>query len=712
MNRTITKLIFAVTLLFGLLNVTLAEKFKANMEFGGVATGSSKDADAEITKGESDLYTLSFNNFSVNITGFGDIDNAIAEINDLEFVANGNGFDLKPTSNSAILISTVALNLDNFAASVDENGVGSGSFSGSTLFAGFMTISANCDFTLTKVSDDINADTTVADTIVTKEILFENVAFYNKAVDLSKEGDTTTTNNNSTSAGLRLYQKKADFSMTDYELSVSVLKLNQSMVLNDLEYEYAENGKDIHVTGETKMAVNAYKINAPAKVDLIAREDGYIDGTIEIQADMVGMSYKIIVILGEQAKDVIIENKILEYEKTDSYKIKSDKEFVFDSLIYINKNGILIENIQYSIVDQPMTLLIKEYEKAAPVILDTILGDKILQYSPTMIHANKAEAYITVGTQTAYLKDVDIDLDITVLPSNSVFGSLTIVDGGSGVNKFIDPDGPVVLPMAGRNIIMYVDTTGNELDGYTKDSKFNISGVYDYADGKISTVSLADLDAAREAAIIEAKDENGHGFEIEVVATDQTGNSTTFSTTCYAKPAPVSIEEIAPKLFDLRIVADSLTGKAIVNLESAEIKYVAKNKELGLSKDLGTISAQVEYAGSFYELPREIEMPVGNEVLTYFWENPYTGESKNLSVNLKVYSNLSNMTSTANVASKTVSVIYKNGQLIVNGANDANVSIINLSGATVYRGKAGAINLHKGIYIVKVNGKAYKITVK
>ena len=49
---------------------------------------------------------------------------------------------------------------------------------------------------------------------------------------------------------------------------------------------------------------------------------------------------------------------------------------------------------------------------------------------------------------------------------------------------------------------------------------------------------------------------------------------------------------------------------------------------------------------------------------------------------------------------------------LVNGANDADVKVISISGATVYTGKAGAINLHKGIYIVKVDGKAYKIIVK
>jgi len=701
MSRTFTKLFFAVAMLFGLLNTAFADTYKATMKFGGIASGTSENVDAEITKDTNGVYAINFSGFNASIQFLGNVKGGSADVTSLSGSEPG---ELKNTSTSKLKIAGETLSITEFSATIDEDGNGSGSFVGSKN-TGLMPIEASCEFTLVKFVDN--------DTTVTSEIALNDVPFYNKVIDLSKVGDTTLTNNDSTAVGIRLFGSKAEFAMADFEISVANLKMKQRMLLENLVWSKNKTTEDIHISGETTMAIeNFNNMTVPATANITISKDSVINGTIDILANMLTFNYQITVVFGKQAEGVVIETKLLEYEKTTSYAVISDKEFANDSLIYYNNDGILIEDIHYSIVDQPMTLLIKEYEKAAPVILDTILSDKILQYSPTMIHANKAEAYITVKGEVVYLKDIDIELNLNVLESNAAFGSLTILDGGPATNEFIDPEGPIVFDMVGRNITMTVDTTGYGLDGYTADSEFNISGVYDQADGYIKTVKLADFAAAMEAAISEAKEKDGHGVEVEVVATDKAGNTTTFPVTCYAKPAPVEFEEIAPKLSSIRVVADSLTGKATVKIDSLIVEYVVKNEALGLKVTVGYTSAEASCAGTTYALPTEIELPVGNEVITYVWENICTGEMREASIDVKVYSTASNMTGVSNVANKAVSVIYKDGVLVVDGAKDANVSIVNISGATVYTGKAGAINLHKGIYIVKVNGKAYKAVVK
>ncbi len=703
MSRTFTKLFLAVAMLLGLLNTAFAEKYKATMVFSGNASGESKNVDAEITDTDGGYKAITFTGFNVSILTE-DLNGISATLANL-FYDQGADNSLTFTSNdkSRFEFADSKLPLSEFSTEIDANGNGKGNFTCSIAFGPFSQI-IKCSFTLEKFVD--------TDTIVSNEFELNNVPFYNKVVDLNKVGDTTKTNNDSTAVGIRLYNEKAEFAMSDFEIAIGELKLSQRLSLENLAWAEVPNSKNIHITGNTLVGIKTYNdMTVPAVADIYVLEDGAIDGTIDITVEFFTYRYQITVVFGKQAEGVVIETKVLEYEKSDFIPVKSDGTFANDNKIYINESGILIEDIDYPIVDQKMTLLIKDFTLDSKIIsLEENEG------TLDVYNASKAEAYITVKGETVYLKDVDIELNLTAA---SVFnydtfgyGALTIVDGGALTNEFLDPQGPIVLPIVGRNITMTVDTTGNNLDGYTKDSEFGIMGVFDIVDGDIETVKLADLDAAREAAINEAKNENGHGFEVEVVATDKAGNSTKFKTTCYAKPAPVSIEEIAPKVSAIRVVADSLTGKAIVNLDSVEIKYVAKNENLGLSKELGSVPVQVSYAGSIYELPREIEMPVGNDVITYIWENPYTGEAKELTADVKVYETVSNMTSIANVANKAVSVIYKNGILVVDGAKDANVSIVNISGATVYSGKAGAINLHKGIYIVKVDGKAYKVVVK
>lgn len=716
MGRIFTKLFIAVALLFGLLNTALAidyaGKYKATMKFGGVATGESNEVDAAIIYSKDGTYTIRFIGFDVKIQMLGDIQNGSATVSELNGTES-NGLTLKESSNSIFEIANETLTITKFDATIDAEGKGSGSFTGSKSL-GPMSLTATCDFTLTKVVD--------ADTVVTRELAFDDVPFYNKVVDLRKTDDTTKTNNDSSAVGIKLFKEKASFAMTDFEISVAGLSLKQRMVLEDLTYEPStvDDGSHTLIYGKTNMYVDEYNMYVPAEAAIILYKDG-ISGTIDITLDMplLNLNYKITVVLGKDAEGVVIENKNLEYTKTDSFKIKSDSAFVHDSKIYINEEGILIENIHYSIVDQKMTLLIKDYVTAYED------GIGIGSWMYTRHHAaTKAEAYIEVKGQVSYFKDVDINLNISEIntynintvigePTKFVYGSLEIKDGGPSTNNFVDPEGPFAIEDDFPHFSMSVDTTGNGLDEYAIDSVVKVEGIYDLVDGYIQTAKLPENDEIIKT-IIDAAKHGAKSCYIPVISTDKAGNSSTITIQCWPSIAPVYIEEVDPKINPIRVVADSLTGKANVKLESLAIKYIAKNdslKKSAITNQEATAWAIID--GEKVELPATIELPVGKTDIKYVWVNPYTGKENEASSVITVYDSPSSYAGVSNVANKAVSVVYKNGNLIVNGAKDDTVKIIiSISGATVYTGKPGAINLHKGIYIVKVDGKAYKIIVK
>lgn len=718
MSRTITKFLFAVALLFGLLNTALAAdytgKYKATMKFGESATGSSSDVDATINYNDDGTYDLTFIGFDVTINLMiqqSTVTNGTATVSKLKGEEGSNGLTLTETSNSDLEIADQTLSVTKFNATIDNEGNGQGSFTGT-----FMMIKASCEFTLAKVVD--------TDTIVSKEIELDNVPFYNKVVDLSKGDDTTKTNNDASAVGIRLYEKKASFTMTDYEISVAGLSLKQRMVLENLKY--TTDGSSYQISGETQMYVDQHKLYVPAQANITVDQDGKIDGTVDITLDMplVKLNYEITVVFGKSAEGVVIEKKDLEYTKTDSFKIKSDSAFVLDSKIYINEEGILIENIHYSIVDQPMTLLIKDYVTA----IEDGMGPGIAPWIYTKNHvASKAEAYITVKGQVSYFKDVDIKLNIfeintyninTVIgePTKFVYGSLTIEDAGSNTNLFIDPEGPFMLEDEFPHISMAMDTTGNGLHEYTIDSEIKVNGIYDLVDGYIKTVKLPENDFDEIIKTVTNAAKNGaKSCDIPVIATDKAGNSSRMLIQCWPSVAPVYIEEETPKLSSYRVVADSLTGKATIKLEPLTIKYIAKNDSIDKTAIANQVVAEATIDGEKVEYMTPFELPVGKYEIKYVWSDPYkTGyqAEREATATITVYESMASYTGVSNVANKAVSVFYKDGNLVVNGANDADVKVISISGATVYTGKAGAINLHKGIYIVKVEGKAYKIIVK
>lgn len=718
MSRTITKFLFAVALLFGLLNTALAAdytgKYKATMKFGESATGSSSDVDATINYNDDGTYDLTFIGFDVTINLMiqqSTVTNGTATVSKLKGEEGSNGLTLTETSNSDLEIADQTLSVTKFNATIDNEGNGQGSFTGT-----FMMIKASCEFTLAKVVD--------TDTIVSKEIELDNVPFYNKVVDLSKGDDTTKTNNDASAVGIRLYEKKASFTMTDYEISVAGLSLKQRMVLENLKY--TTDGSSYQISGETQMYVDQHKLYVPAQANITVDQDGKIDGTVDITLDMplVKLNYEITVVFGKSAEGVVIEKKDLEYTKTDSFKIKSDSAFVLDSKIYINEEGILIENIHYSIVDQPMTLLIKDYVTA----IEDGMGPGIAPWIYTKNHAaKKAEAYITVKGQVSYFKDVDIKLNIfeintyninTVIgePTKFVYGSLTIEDAGSNTNLFIDPEGPFMLEDEFPHISMAMDTTGNGLHEYTIDSEIKVNGIYDLVDGYIKTVKLPENDFDEIIKTVTNAAKNGaKSCDIPVIATDKAGNSSRMLIQCWPSVAPVYIEEETPKLSSYRVVADSLTGKATIKLEPLTIKYIAKNDSIDKTAIANQVVAEATIDGEKVEYMTPFELPVGKYEIKYVWSDPYkTGyqAEREATATITVYESMASYTGVSNVANKAVSVFYKDGNLVVNGANDADVKVISISGATVYTGKAGAINLHKGIYIVKVEGKAYKIIVK
>ena len=174
MSRIFTKLFIAVALLFGLLNTALAidytGKYKATMKFGGVATGESNEVDATVIYSKDGTYTITFIGFDVSIQMLGDIQKGSASVSELNGTESNNGITFKESSNSIFDIANETLTITKFDATIDTEGKGSGSFTGSKSM-GFISLSASCDFTLTKVVD--------VDTVVTRELEFDDVPFYN-----------------------------------------------------------------------------------------------------------------------------------------------------------------------------------------------------------------------------------------------------------------------------------------------------------------------------------------------------------------------------------------------------------------------------------------------------------------------------------------------------------------------------------------------------
>ena len=57
-----------------------------------------------------------------------------------------------------------------------------------------------------------------------------------------------------------------------------------------------------------------------------------------------------------------------------------------------------------------------------------------------------------------------------------------------------------------------------------------------------------------------------------------------------------------------------------------------------------------------------------------------------------------------------VNVLIENGNIVINGADNAKVEVYNVNGQCVYNGTATTIPVTaKGLYIVKVNGKSFKV---
>ena len=57
-----------------------------------------------------------------------------------------------------------------------------------------------------------------------------------------------------------------------------------------------------------------------------------------------------------------------------------------------------------------------------------------------------------------------------------------------------------------------------------------------------------------------------------------------------------------------------------------------------------------------------------------------------------------------------VNVVVENGNIVVNGAEDANIEVYNTNGLCVYNGTDTNIAVNtKGLYIVRVNGKSFKV---
>ena len=68
------------------------------------------------------------------------------------------------------------------------------------------------------------------------------------------------------------------------------------------------------------------------------------------------------------------------------------------------------------------------------------------------------------------------------------------------------------------------------------------------------------------------------------------------------------------------------------------------------------------------------------------------------------------LSSVTEILNDEVNISVENGNVVIGGVEDAKVEILNINGQCVYRGNATIIPITaKGLYIVKVNGKSYKV---
>ena len=63
-------------------------------------------------------------------------------------------------------------------------------------------------------------------------------------------------------------------------------------------------------------------------------------------------------------------------------------------------------------------------------------------------------------------------------------------------------------------------------------------------------------------------------------------------------------------------------------------------------------------------------------------------------------------------AAAAVQVIGLHGAIVVRGAGDADVTVIDAAGRKVAAGRSREFAVSRGVYVVLVGGKAYKVAVK
>ena len=70
------------------------------------------------------------------------------------------------------------------------------------------------------------------------------------------------------------------------------------------------------------------------------------------------------------------------------------------------------------------------------------------------------------------------------------------------------------------------------------------------------------------------------------------------------------------------------------------------------------------------------------------------------------------VTAVGTVDAADVQVIGLHGAIVVRGAGDADVTVIDAAGRKVAAGRGREFAVSRGVYVVLVGGKAYKVAVK
>ena len=165
-----------------------------------------------------------------------------------------------------------------------------------------------------------------------------------------------------------------------------------------------------------------------------------------------------------------------------------------------------------------------------------------------------------------------------------------------------------------------------------------------------------------------------------------------------------SVTSIGSSAFkDCSSLTEVTLGSSVKEIDSEAFSGA---KRLGRIYSLNPTPPTCADEDVFYNVNKDkcrVYVPVGageDYKTTYvWWDFNYIEEKEMLGVESTIIDN-------------DVNVVVENGNIVVNDAEDANIEVYSTNGQCIYNGNATAIPVSaKGLYIVKVNGKSFKVII-